>query len=68
MKKVYVIRRPDNWCFVDEIFATKTEANKYLKKIKDEYPSSYNYFKKLRVVRVRLNEKNKVHQKQSNDY
>lgn len=58
MDKVYVIKRPENWCFTDEIFATKKEANDYLKKIKDDYNNSYNYYKKIKVVRIKLNCKN----------
>lgn len=53
-KTIYVIARPDDWCWLNEIFYSRKQAVKYKKKIKDDYYISYNFYKQFKVKKIVL--------------
>lgn len=53
-KNIYVIARIDNWCWLNEIFYSRKQAVKHLKQIKDNYPASFNYYRKLKIKKITL--------------
>ena len=53
-KIIYVIKRPYNHCWLDEIFYSRKQAVKYRKKIKDNEYKSYNYYRKLKIKKIVL--------------
>lgn len=53
-KHIYVIARIDNWCWLNEIFYSRKQAVKHLKQIKDNYPASFNYYRKLKIKKITL--------------